>query len=664
MIQRQKGVSADTPVSRSGDQAANEGAASAGSSRIVDMFPATGPGATSKEATTQGADANHGQTGDLRVEGKVTGVVGQMLTGWAWDAARPYEPVDVEVYGGNMKVGHGRADIFDLDLAKAKLGNGMHRFEMGLERLPPGTPPFILRFVVAGSDIELGPPVTLLTLEHAEHLLSASDYRGRVTGLGSGMIYGWVVNRRNPHERPTLNLRDGGVTVSTHLAGERSSETVEAGVVANVHRFEVPLPSVLLDGKLHQLTITAGEANEPLEGSPFLFGPADVTSFGRELTLILERLQKLDHRVQTLGPAADATQLQNKIAAWILDRIDTLLNVYRDSVERELAVMRRQLTRIMKQFPDLEADVIVGPESTATIEDEHAPVPAAFDLAARAAPLLTFDMTSPATAARALGGISRSDSETGLQITGEGTIELGENLAAPASLIIGGNGARDPLDFCDVAVFLDGHPLCGRVDVFDGGRWNYIGTTINGSVGRHDGLRIAFLTPPRDPLTIANIAVFGHGRAPFTTEDPAPQAGVVYLGVERLGMGWYEAEATVHGGLCWMGAQSETLFRLKPARAFVFKIPELRPLSPEILPKLQISIGAFPAAFTVSPLPGDSAAFAVDGQCVMPEETTTELVFRISFPPESVHSPLELGINADTRPLTIAVRSIALSAES
>src|SRR5580698_8299123 len=63
-------------------------------------------------------------------EGQVVGVEKDKIVGWAWDAAKPYEPVDVEMFVGNLRVGHGSADRFDMDLATAKRGNGMHRFEL------------------------------------------------------------------------------------------------------------------------------------------------------------------------------------------------------------------------------------------------------------------------------------------------------------------------------------------------------------------------------------------------------------------------------------------------------------------------------------------------------------------------------------------------------
>src|SRR5215469_14358965 len=89
------------------------------------------------------------------LEGKVVGLEGDRITGWAWDSTRPYDPVEVELFVGSVLVGRDKADKFDLELAKAKIGNGMHRFEIRLDRIPAGSPPFVLRAVIPGTEVEL-----------------------------------------------------------------------------------------------------------------------------------------------------------------------------------------------------------------------------------------------------------------------------------------------------------------------------------------------------------------------------------------------------------------------------------------------------------------------------------------------------------------------------
>ncbi|HTU32800.1 MAG TPA: hypothetical protein VMF66_03245 [Candidatus Acidoferrum sp.] len=604
----------------------------------------------------------------LAIEGHVGGTFEDFITGWVWDPARPYEAIEIEIYSGATKLCHARADLFDLDLARGKFGNGMHRFEAKLDRLPPGNPPFLLRVVVAGTEIELGPSVTLPTLQAAERLLSGSEYLGRVTGIENGMICGWVVNRRNPHENPVLTLCDGDRVALTQPARERISTAVEAGVMATAYRFEIPLPASLLDGGLHHLSVRASQQGRDLEGSPILFGPSDVASVSRSLVAAFERLQRLDRRIEALQAPSDLALFEKQLTARILDRIDMLLNIHRDSIEREMAVIRRQLTHVLRHTPDMEPDVIVPLPRRAWIEDEIVPASAGFGVAERALPLLTFDLSERTAAVTPLGGLKWPDSDgRGLDIAGNGTIELDETVAAPASLILAGKGARDPFAFCGMMAALDGHPLSGRVDAFEDGNWSFTATTIGGAVTDLPprGFTVEFLPEsgaPPDLLTLENIAVFGHARVPPRGGAEPSKASIVYLGTEQLSSGWYAVEASRRGGICWMGARSETMFHLRPARSYRFLLPEVRPLTPDIMQKMRITIGGVPAVFQIAPLRSDTSAFAVSGECTGTIEAEDGIAFEISFPREFVLSPKQLGLNNDERSLTIAVRVIALSA--
>lgn len=53
----------------------------------------------------------------------------KIIRGWAWDSSRPDEPVEVELFDGNNRLGTVKADILRQDLVKEKRGNGRHAFE-------------------------------------------------------------------------------------------------------------------------------------------------------------------------------------------------------------------------------------------------------------------------------------------------------------------------------------------------------------------------------------------------------------------------------------------------------------------------------------------------------------------------------------------------------
>jgi hypothetical protein len=547
----------------------------------------------------------------------------------------------------------------------------MHRFEVKLDRLPAGAPPFVLRIVVSGTDVELHPSITLPTLDSAERLFSGSEYRGRMTGISDGMMCGWVINQRNPHENPVLTLFDGNRPVLTQVASERISAAIDTGVLANVYYFELPLPMSLLDGNEHLLSVSVGQSRRDLAGCPVLFGLSDVRSVGRSLVSVLDALQRLDRRVDSLQPVTDLNAFEKQVTRRILDRIDMLLNIHRDSIEREMAITRRQLTHVIRHVPAMEPDVILPVGDQPRLEDERIPTVANFSAIERSAPLLTYDLSTRVIAAKPSGAFKwfQSESRTGIFIAGSGGVELDGNATAPASLILQGEGARDPFEFSDIVASFDGQPMSGRFDISESDEWTFIGTTIGGS---KDGSSVRGLTlhyvpgsqRPRGTLTLSQIAVFASGRVPARTGTAAPVASVINLGVENASNGWHPAEAGPHGGICWMGAQSELTYRVRRSRKYRLYIPEVRPLSKHIMPKLQISLDGVPAALEIAPLPYDRSAYAVKGICSLPDGADEDLVLRLSFPKEFVSSPMELGLNEDRRPLTIAVRAIGICAST
>ena len=111
-----------------------------------------------------------------------------------------------------------------------------------------------------------------------------------------------------------------------------------------------------------------------------------------------------------------------------------------------------------------------------------------------------------------------------------------------------------------------------------------------------------------------------------------------------------------------MGAQANVVIRLRQGGVYRLRIPEIRPLVRDIMPKLQITLGGVPMSVKISPKQGDSSLFEVDAEAQVPHDETGTLTLRLSFPDDCARSPMELGLNEDLRPLTIALRALALTA--
>ncbi|HTW32683.1 MAG TPA: hypothetical protein VMD76_13460 [Candidatus Sulfotelmatobacter sp.] len=600
-------------------------------------------------------------------EGATTGIHEDAITGWAWDANRPYEPVDVELYVDDVRVGQRSADMFDVELAKANRGNGMHRFEVRLDRLPAKSPPFIIRIIVAGTDVELLPPIAIATLGEAERLLSGNDYIGEVTEIADGAVCGWVVNRRNPHDAPVLTLRDGDREVASQRATERTTQVLESGVTATAFRFELALPHSLLDGKLHSLTVFAGAPAGRALGSPFLFGASDMTSIARMLISVSDRLDQMERKIEAIRPAFDFAQFEKRVTSTLIEPVDMLLNVHRDSVEREIAVVRRQITEIVRHIPDIDLDLL-APSAPPAIEDVAIPSRAAFDPVDRSQPMVAFDLSTRSPLVQPHGDVRWAGEQLGISLAGNGTIEFDALLGDGPDIVIRGSGARDASEFSAIVVSFNGRPMSGRFDVFADGRWAFTGGATGSppaAMPARPTLGFNFLTGisrPSGRLRLGEISFLAPGRVPSRVEAEAPMAAIVNLGREGASSGWHPVEAEQRGGICWMGEIGDVSVNLHPSGSYRINIPEIRPLVAALMPKLQMFLDGEPITLEIAPIAHDHSAYSVQGVCNIRNGTDELHTLRISFPKDDVKSPMELGLNPDLRLLTIAVRCIMLAA--
>jgi hypothetical protein len=605
---------------------------------------------------------------DMTCEGRVVGIENDKIVGWAWNSAKPYDPVVVELYINDVRVGRGPADLFDLELARTNRGNGMHRFQLGIEKLPAGAPPFIVRAVIAETEVELLPAIALETIDAAERLLSGNEYLGRVTGIADGMVCGWVLNWNNPHEQPSVTLFDGDAVVLSRLPLGRTTALIDNGVTADVHKFELPLPTNVLDGRQHALSVRVGASERELAGSPVMFGPTDVASIGQTLATAFDRLYQLDRKVTALQPNLDNGLLEKRIVAGILNRVDMLLNIHRDSIERELALLRRQVRNAAPSDADADVDVIRPVEKQQLIEDEPVQPVSAFSTVARAVPLMSYDLSSKPVAARLLGDLDwqLTPDSAGVAIRGNGSIELAGVPQGPASLLVQGKGAKDATEFCAMVAAFQGHQLTGRVDISENGEWTLLGTGAPSAIesAAANGLGIIYLPElgrPSGKLCIEKIAVMARFRVPERTDLEPPEAVVLYVGTDVSRNGWYAFEPGAAGGSTWMAAQAELSFRIRQTGRYQLRIPTIRPLTPDTLTKLKISLGGVPVAAEITPLRSDRTLYELRADARVPHQLDDDIVLRLSFPDDCVRSPQELGMNADRRLLAIALRSVALT---
>jgi hypothetical protein len=287
--------------------------------------------------------------------------------------------------------------------------------------------------------------------------------------------------------------------------------------------------------------------------------------------------------------------------------------------------------------------------------------------------LALYDLESRTEETNLHGGLEWSPSAPGVAITAPGAIELAGVVAAPAMVVLRGAGAQDPLGFCDMALTFDGCELSGRFEVDETGKWKFVGTTGRQPVGSEstedEDAQICTLAIARsseagfqDGLLLERISVFAPGRVMGPGNGACPIAAVFDAGYGTGSKGWYPTDSAHNGGYRWMGPVGESRLCLKRGRAYRLSIPEVRPLTADLLANLRVTLGGVPMALRVEPLRHGGPLFNVLGECVLPEGAEKSLMLVISFPEESVCSPRELGLNEDRRRITIAARRIAVAA--
>jgi hypothetical protein len=378
----------------------------------------------------------------------------------------------------------------------------------------------------------------------------------------------------------------------------------------------------------------------------------------------------MERRIEGLKPAWDFAQFEKRVTAKVVEPVDLLLNVHRDSVERELLVVRRQITEIIRHIPDIDQDFLAPSAAQPTIDNVKTPLPAAFDPIDRSQPMAVFELSSRSSLVQSFGDLrwAGSGEVAGIALLGNGTIEFDAPIGDNADVVIRGTGGGGGSEFSGIVIGLNGRPLAGRFDVYGDEQWTYVGSAIEGNaVGTFTKPTLTFdylpgTSRPSGRLRVRQVSFFAPGRAPSRSEASAPTAAIVNLGRESGSAGWHPAEGGQRGGICWMGEVGEVSFALEPAGSYRVSIPEIRPLVADLMPKLQMFLDGEPVSLEIAPMANDSSAYSAQGICQIRNDGHEMRTLRISFPREDVKSPMELGLNPDLRPLTIAVRCIVVAA--
>lgn len=184
--------------------------------------------------------------------------------GWAWDAAHPAAPLDVEIVADGRVIGRVRADLQRRDLAEAGKGSGAHGFIFVLpDRLRDGWPHEIgVRVAGTGVELEGGPR----SIACGARVRNMDGREGAHEVADCAVVSGWARDATQPGVPISVDVYDGATLMGTVVADREWRGS--GGPGAGRHGFSYRMPVALRDGAPHSVAVRIGGTNIPLAGTP------------------------------------------------------------------------------------------------------------------------------------------------------------------------------------------------------------------------------------------------------------------------------------------------------------------------------------------------------------------------------------------------------------
>lgn len=191
------------------------------------------------------------------VHGRITGLYGDVLQGWALDPAKPDLRLVIEIYIDGSSVAFVRANEFHPGTSSGDQFNGF-AVQLRESWLASGK---VISARVANQEEWLPGTVQLPAPLPAEPAPAASQ----VWHTGGLRVSGWAFDASEPNRAVTITIREGTNVLVTAQA-DRLHHALAYKASRN-HGFELDLPWDLADGKVHTLHVQ-NDLGEPLSGSP------------------------------------------------------------------------------------------------------------------------------------------------------------------------------------------------------------------------------------------------------------------------------------------------------------------------------------------------------------------------------------------------------------
>jgi GT2 family glycosyltransferase len=189
--------------------------------------------------------------------GRISGLYGDVLQGWALDPAKPDMRLVVEIYIDGNSVAFAKASEFH---PAASAGDDFNGFAVQLrESWLAGAKTISAR--VANHEEWLDGTIQLPAPSPSEPAPVASQ----VWHTGGLKVSGWAFDANDPNRTVTVTVRTGTEIVAT-VSADRLHHALTYKA-SRKHGFELDLPWALADGQVHTLEVH-NDLGQPLTGSP------------------------------------------------------------------------------------------------------------------------------------------------------------------------------------------------------------------------------------------------------------------------------------------------------------------------------------------------------------------------------------------------------------
>ena len=172
------------------------------------------------------------------------------ISGWAWDATDPNNPVNVDIYDGATLIATVPSIQFRPDLVTAGIGNGFHGFSYTVPAALRNGQQHSIRIRFPGTATSLGNTPRMIQCTGASPVFAGSH-----EVANCNVISGWAWDQNDPNSPINVAIFDGSQLVATVLAIQFRQDLVTSGIGNGYHAFSFNVPTSLKNGQAHSIRV-------------------------------------------------------------------------------------------------------------------------------------------------------------------------------------------------------------------------------------------------------------------------------------------------------------------------------------------------------------------------------------------------------------------------